>query len=309
MKAEGMFSIRVPASTANLGPGFDSIGLAVNRYLTLYVTPNKEWAFEAISDNLSGLPSGKDNLIYQVAASIAESHGEASLPPVAVQLTSDFPMSKGFGSSAAAIVAGIELADQLLGLDLSLKEKARHASLYEGHPDNVSASLYGGLVIGCHQTNDTHIVLGGRPDIDIVAVIPNYEMKTDDSRGLLPENFPYHQAVEASSISNVLTAALLQNDWELAGKMMSEDLFHQPYRVQAIAEWEKLMYLKESLPIYGVAISGAGPILLCFTHPRKGKSVMRRLAPHFPDGAVELLQPAGKGVTVTLDSHTCSAAK
>ncbi|GGD00248.1 homoserine kinase [Thalassobacillus devorans] len=308
MSASGMFTIKVPASTANLGPGFDSVGLAVNRYLTLDVSPDSQWSFEAETENLRGLPAGKDNLIYQVAAFVAENHKKSSLPPVNVKLSSDFPMSKGFGSSAAAIVAGIELADYLLDLHLSLKEKARYASLYEGHPDNVAASLYGGLVIGCHQEKETHIVLGGRPEVDIVAVIPSYEMKTDASRGLLPESFPYAKAVEASSISNVLVASLLQHDWDLAGKMMTEDLFHQPYRTQSIPEWETVMTLKESLPIYGVAISGAGPILLCFTPPGKGETVKRKLASSFPgEAVVELLLPAETGVSV--DSYKCSAAK
>ncbi|MBM7554180.1 homoserine kinase [Thalassobacillus pellis] len=307
MKASGMFTITVPASTANLGPGFDSVGLAINRYLTLKVYDNDEWLFHTKSDNLSGLPSGTENLIYKTAAKVADVYGK-ELPPKLVHVYSDFPMSKGFGSSASAIVAGIELANQLLNLMLTNKEKARLASLYEGHPDNVSASIYGGLIIGCHQEHSTYIVTGGVPEVDILAVIPPNELKTDESRDLLPGQFSYPEAVEASSISNVLVAALIQNNWELAGKMMTEDLFHQPYRASVIPEWERLLALIDELPVYGAAISGAGPILLCFTPSGKGKRIKQKLTGQFQTGyEIELLKADGHGISVTHSADSAAA--
>ncbi|MFA9556369.1 homoserine kinase [Evansella sp. AB-rgal1] len=292
-----LFSITVPGSTANLGPGFDSIGLAVDRYLTLQVKKSDTWEFESTSEELEGLPTGKDNLIYQITASIAEDFGR-ELPPCSVSMYSDIPMSRGLGSSAAAIVAGIELADQLLSLDLSVDDKAKRASAFEGHPDNVTASLYGGLVIGSHREDDTNIILGGYPDVEMVAVVPKYELKTKESRGLLPEQLSFREAVEASSVSNVLVAALLQNNWDVVGKMMSKDLFHQPYREAVVPELKVANELAPELPVYGVTLSGAGPIVLFFAHKGKGEFVKNALSEHFNNHAIQLLKVDTNGVTV-----------
>ncbi|SDZ67923.1 homoserine kinase [Evansella caseinilytica] len=299
MSPQPLFTITVPGSTANLGPGFDSIGLAVDRYLTLHVEKSDEWLFTMQSANLDGLPTGKDNLIYQVAAAVAEEAGHFPLPSCHVTVSSDIPLSRGMGSSAAAIVAGIELADQLLELKMTLKEKSRRASLWESHPDNVTASLYGGLVIGSHRDDDTDIIFGGYPDFDIIAVIPDYELKTKASRTLLPEQLSFADAVTASSVSNVLVAALLQKNWATAGKMMSKDLFHQNYRMPVIPELQKAGEILSELDVYGAALSGAGPIVLFFAPEGKGEKVKQKLAPHFQEQDVQLLKVDRNGVKVS----------
>lgn len=143
-----MFSITVPASTANLGPGFDSIGLALNKYLYLEGSQAEQWVFECDSPGLTNLKP--TNLITE-AASFASKHFGSSLPPCHVKMENEIPLAKGFGSSAAATVAGIELASYFCRSAVSKADKARIASLWEGHPDNVAASIYGGLVIGAHR--------------------------------------------------------------------------------------------------------------------------------------------------------------
>jgi len=293
-----IFSIRVPASTANLGPGFDSVGMALNRYLTLHVKSSDQWKFIMKSKNLEGIPTGKENFIFQVAEWISNKY-DRELPSVEVAMESDIPLSRGFGSSATAIVAGIELANQLLKLDLSIDEKTRWASIHEGHPDNVAPSIYGGLIIGSHREEETNIVYAGVPDIDLVAVIPEYELSTKESRSALPEAFSHREAVEASSISNVLVAAILQNDWALAGKMMNKDLFHCPYRMPHIPEWQKAVKLAEELPVYGATLSGAGPIILFFAPRGTGKEVKLQLRGHFNEHRVELLEVDRHGVMVS----------
>ncbi|MDG5787457.1 homoserine kinase [Evansella sp. AB-P1] len=303
---DAMFSITVPGSTANLGPGFDSVGLAVDRYLTLHVKRSDSWEFVSQSKELAGLPTGKDNLIYEIAASVAADY-EQELPPCFVEMDSDIPMSRGLGSSASAIIAGIELADQLLGLEMSQDEKARRSSAFEGHPDNVTASLYGGLVIGSHREDDTDIILGGVPEVDIVAIVPQYELKTKISRNLLPTEFSYRDAVKASSVSNVLVAALLQNKWDVVGKMMSKDLFHQPYRESVVQELRKAYELSLELDdVYGVSLSGAGPIVLFFTQVGNGRHVKAFLKDHFREHDIQLLKIDTHGVTV---KHAVSSSE
>ncbi|MGV3489045.1 MAG: homoserine kinase [Tuberibacillus sp.] len=136
------FKIKVPGSTANLGPGFDSIGLALNRYLELECAPSDQWSFRYHSPGYESLPTDKSNFIYKIYQKTAEQYGlYEPLPACRVDLVTDIPLERGLGSSAAAVVAGIELADQLLSLRLTKEEKAILASRFEGHPDNAGASV------------------------------------------------------------------------------------------------------------------------------------------------------------------------
>ncbi|MBB5324377.1 homoserine kinase [Anoxybacillus tepidamans] len=294
MKEDEMLKIVVPASTANLGPGFDSLGLAVSRYLVLEVRRANEWAFIPRSAEVQSIPSGTDNLIFRVADHVSSTYGR-TLPPCAVDVYSEIPFTRGLGSSAAAVVAGIELANELAGLSLTIEEKARLASCYEGHPDNVGASLYGGLVIGCHRQEETTIIHVPNIELDLVAVIPSYELETKKARGVLPNSFSREIAVEASAVSNVLVAALLTKNWELAGKMMAGDLFHQPYRKTLIPELSNVQSLAKEYGAFGVALSGAGPTVLCFAERGKGEMLKEKLSPHFQHCAVELLTVEQKG--------------
>ncbi|MCM3714057.1 homoserine kinase [Halalkalibacter oceani] len=292
------FMIKVPGSSANLGPGFDSVGLAVNRYLTLNVKPADQWQFQSVSEELKDVPAGTDNLICQVALHVAAKLGK-ELPPCEVVMESDIPLARGLGSSAAAIVAGIELANQLMGEPLTADEKVRFASLWEGHPDNVAASVYGGLVIGTHTEEQTEVLFGGVPELDLILLVPSEELKTKKARGVLPDTLSYQQAVRGSSVANVLVAALLQGDWEKAGAMMTEDVFHHPYRKELVPHLEEVMTVAvKETEAYGAALSGAGPTMLCIAPYQRGQGIQDVLQRRFPDFQVELLKPASRGITV-----------
>lgn len=291
------FDIIVPASTANLGPGFDSVGMALNRHLSLTITPADRWQVELISGDLEGIPTDESNFIIDIAKWLADKFKEP-LPPVHIGMVSNIPLARGFGSSATAIVAGIELTNQLLNLHLTDEEKVQWATLYEGHPDNVAPSIFGGLIIGHHDDQGTEVVRAGIPAIDLVALIPDYHVSTNKSRGALPETMHYSEAVKASSISNVHVAAMMQNDWTLAGRMMKKDRFHRPYRFHNIPEWGKAEEVAEQLPVYGVTLSGAGPIILFFTPQGTGEQIKSRIQRYFPGNTVECLEPDPHGVTV-----------
>ncbi|MCK7607346.1 homoserine kinase [Geobacillus stearothermophilus] len=297
MKEDEMLKIVVPGSTANLGPGFDSIGLAVNRYLTLDVRLADAWSFAPKTAEVSGIPRGTDNLVYQVAAETAHVYGRR-LPSCAVDVYSDIPFTRGLGSSAAAVVAGIELADALLELGLSREQKMEWAARYEGHPDNVGASLYGGLVIGCCREAGVDVVHIPQLDVELVAIIPEYELETKKARGQLPEQWPRERAVEASAVSNVLVAALLTKNWELAGRMMAADLFHQPYRRQLVPELERAEALALEYGAIGAALSGAGPTVLVFAEPGQGERLAHQLRPHFPTCDIARLSVEPRGSRV-----------
>ncbi|MRH44748.1 homoserine kinase [Aquibacillus halophilus] len=252
--------ITVPSSTANLGAGFDSVGLALNLYLELKVTPSEEWEFVPVSGLLHGTPTDKQNLIYKIALITAEKFGINELPPCRVEMRSEIPLARGLGSSATATIAGIELANLLLEFNFTEEEKLDIATAIEGHPDNVAPSLMGGCVIGHFdfEVNWTKVPIDG---ITFLAIIPEFELMTDKARAVLPNQFSYQESVLASSIANVSVAAICQQDWQLLGKMMKKDRFHQPYRKPLVPHYEELENFLEG-EVFGTFLSGAGPTMI-----------------------------------------------
>lgn len=281
MSEEAVLIIDVPASTANLGPGFDSVGLALNLYLSLEVEKSDKWQIEMLSEELEVFPKDETNFIVSTATQIAEKYGK-SLSPCSIKMKSDIPLARGLGSSAAAIVAAIELADHIAELNLSKEEKMKIASVMEGHPDNAGAALYGGLVVGTQIGEEVDFLTYKTQAFDIVMVVPKEELLTKASRGVLPSELAYGSAVRASSVSNVLVAALLQGNLKLAGKMMSKDLFHQPYRKSLVPELEQVEDLALQYGAFGVALSGAGPSVICFVEKGLGQEVIGCMEPYLP---------------------------
>lgn len=297
MSSSSTIVITVPASTANLGPGFDSIGLALNRYLKLEVTEASEWNFSFEGPNLDGISAGTDNLIYKIAQQIATKYC-VTIPACSVKVTSGIPLGKGMGSSAAAIVAAIELANQMADLNLTITDKTREASLIEGHPDNAAASVCGGLVIGTHSDVETFVMKAEISDIDIIMMVPSQQLLTKKARGVLPETIAFSEAVLASSRSNVLVGALLTNNWSLAGEMMVRDLFHQPHRLGLVPGLEKIITTIKEYGAYGAALSGAGPTLIVFAPKEKGTEVIASLKMTFPDFEYDQVKVDQQGVMV-----------
>jgi homoserine kinase len=276
------FVIKVPASSANLGPGFDSIGIALNLYLSLEVEKSEKWECFSTSEELKDLPSDEQHFICQIALQTAAKYGK-ELHPCKIKVESEIPLARGLGSSASAIIAGIELADYIGELGLTKKEKLLLSTEIEGHPDNVGASLYGGLVIGSYQQGEVDIVSVSDITFEMVAVIPKESLLTKDSRGVLPIEFSYQDSILASSISNVLVAALLSQNWELAGEMMERDIFHQPYRKPLIPFYDEVATFAKTEGAFGVALSGAGPTVLCFCEKGKATVLEKSLHSAFPD--------------------------
>ncbi|MCM3765984.1 homoserine kinase [Neobacillus niacini] len=281
-------NITVPASTANLGPGFDSMGLALDLYLTLEAESSDRWEFFSDDEELKGLPTNDQHFIAQIAVKTAEQFDKV-MPPCRVKMKSEIPLARGLGSSASAIVAGIELADTFADLRLTKQEKLLFATGIEGHPDNVGASLYGGLVVGCYNHKEVEMLSFSELEIETVAVIPKEILLTTDSRGVLPATFSRNDAVQASATANLLVAALLSKQWALAGKMMEQDLFHQPYRKPLIPFYQEIQQFAKENGAFGVALSGAGPTILCFTEKGQGECLSAKLQSAFPDMTAKTL--------------------
>lgn len=289
------FKIHVPASSGNVGPGFDSMGLAVNMYLTLEVTPDEQWTF--ISPSTEEGMNPEEHFIYKVAKRIADKHSK-SLTPCRVEETSSIPLARGLGSSASAIIAGIEIANQLCDLNLSNEEKLAYATEIEGHPDNAAPALFGGLVISTLIDDEIDWIKIDNLDFGIVAFIPEVELKTDDSRNVLPEAYEISEAALASGISNLTVAALLTSDYKLAGKMMENDRFHEPYRKSLIPNYDRIKSFAKEADAYGAIISGAGPTMLSFVAKDNQDPFVQKAKQAFPDYRIEALQVDAKGLQV-----------
>ena len=170
--------IRVPATSANLGPGFDSCGIALSAYLTINVLGESEfWEIQHILGE--EIPTNEENLLIQTALKIAP-----ELTPKVIRVVSDIPLARGLGSSSSVIVAGIELANRLAHLNLSPKEKVRLATEMEGHPDNVAPAILGDFVVASHVENQVYHVKHHFPMCDVIAFIPEEPLFTEKSRAV-----------------------------------------------------------------------------------------------------------------------------
>ena len=289
------FSVTVPASTANLGPGFDSIGLALDLHLSIYVSSASEWTVEYSDEGYRHLTSGVDNLIVSTALAVAEQFNRL-LSPAKLRVVTNIPLGRGLGISAAAIAGGIEIADRLLGLNLPIKEKVKIGSAMEGHPDNVSASFLGGLTISYFDDNELEIIHVPQIDIGVVILVPSTEFLTTESRGLLPQTLEHHVATRGSAAGNVLSAALAIGDWETAGRLMEKDTFHEPFRKNKFPEFDAIRQACQEVGAYGSTISGAGPSLFIATKKGDEEGVATRLRDQFPHYECVVLKPSSVGI-------------
>jgi homoserine kinase len=249
--------VRVPASSANLGPGYDVLAAAVSLFLELEIEEAGEFSFDA--DGL-GVSTGRDNLIVQAFESLRSADG------IAFRLRSEIPLARGLGSSAAAIVAGLYAADHLFELGLSKEDFLARATEIEGHPDNVAAAIYGGFVI-------CGVGEGGAPSaarfdppggLEGIAVIPAEEVSTGRARKAIPAEVPLADAVANVSAASRLVLGLQSADLDLVASGLA-DRIHQDRRRELYPRSMELVDDACDLGALGATISGAGPTVLVWT--------------------------------------------
>lgn len=289
------FQIRVPGSTANLGPGFDSIGVALNLYLTLDVTPQTEWEFVHIGPNTPDDTTVENHLVYKIAQQVAIQFN-TKLPPCKVTMQSELPLARGLGSSAAAIVAGIELANQLGNLQLSTEQKLTISSQIEGHPDNATASVVGGITISSMIEEEADTIQIPVEGVSFVVIIPNYELKTADARAVLPDDFKRSYAVSASANANMLVANLLQRNFKKVGYYMEQDLFHEPFRAKIVQNFFEIKQYAKQFGAYGTALSGAGPTMISLVPNHEVNNFVQEMSKQFSDCQVIATIVDNKGI-------------
>jgi homoserine kinase len=250
--------VRVPASSANLGPGYDVMAAALSIFLELEVEESGEFS---VDPGGMAVPTGRDNLIVRAFESLHSADG------ICFRLRGEgIPLARGLGSSAAAIVAGLFAADHLFELALSREEMLARASELEGHPDNVAAAIYGGFVIcGRDDSGAPTAARSDPPDgLEGVAVIPAEKISTERAREAIPDVVPLSDAVANLAAASQLVLGLQRADLDLIAGGLA-DRIHQPRRRDLYPRSMELVDSARELGALGATISGAGPTVLVWT--------------------------------------------
>ena len=255
--------VRIPASSANLGPGFDALGLALGIYLTCRFEPADRLSIRASGRDAGRISTGEDNLIWQTALAVAKDVGE-ELAPIALQIANDIPIGKGLGSSAAALTAGVVIADHLLGLHWKAHRILDEAAQIEGHPDNVAACVLGSIVAAAIDAGGVAraVRLELPSSYGVAVVVPDFVLATAQSRAVLPDCYSREDTLFNVQRSTLLIAALATGT-TTAFPAAFEDRLHQPYRYALVPGLEEMVKLRAP-GLLGCALSGAGPSILVF---------------------------------------------
>ena len=259
--------VRVPASSANLGPGYDVLAAALS--LELEVEETGEFF---VHSDVPGLPTDRTNLCVRAFERLHPADG------IAFQIRSEIPSSAGLGSSAAAIVAGLAAADHMFELDAPLFDLAVEL---EGHPDNVAAALQGGFVI-CPGPGEEPVRFDPPAGLEGVLAIPDHEVSTAQARAAMPAEVPLAEAVHNAGHAALLVLGLAKDDFSLIGRGL-HDLVHQPRRRSLYPRSMELLERAEELGAVGATMSGAGPTVLFWCHWQQTGGLVERLKTEAPD--------------------------
>jgi len=260
-------TIRIPATSANLGPGFDSLGLALDLWNETIVRLGIEYTVQVRGEGAEKLSPGENNLIIQSAQKLADCVGK-HLPSFHADCLNQIPLSSGLGSSAAAKLTGLLAANALLGKPLSSEEVLALATEMEGHPDNVAPAMLGGLVVSTIEAGSVvaHKIVGAEnaPPIFITVVVPEFHLPTHEARTALPQQVSLKDAVHNISRTVLVAEAFRNGDLDLLGKAMTDTL-HQPHRLPLIPGAQIAMNSAREAGALAAALSGAGPSVIAFS--------------------------------------------
>ncbi|MBM3500418.1 MAG: homoserine kinase [Armatimonadetes bacterium] len=296
----------VPATAANLGPGFDSLGLALALFNTVQVAavgpdscPDAVHTVEG--EGAPTLPRGPDNLVRRSMAAVAARAG-VELPAVAVRQVNAIPLARGLGSSSAAIVGGCVAANEVLGRPLSQDDLLAIAVEIEGHPDNVAPALLGGLTV-CYAAGEGARCLRLEP-LDpprAVVAVPDYEVETEKARQALPPSVPRRDAVLNVGRAAALVGAFATGRYDLLRAAM-DDRLHQPYRAHLVPGMDEAIAAALDAGALGACLSGSGPTVLAFAAAQEdaiAEAMKQALAALGVTAATRVLDVCLQGATVT----------
>ncbi len=267
--------VRVPASAANLGAGYDCIGIAVDRWLKARVSTPDSAGDSRTPKSIVIRRSGavalvdaapRDDLLYVGFTAACAARGVAVPRQLEFDVTSEIPVARGLGSSSAALIAGAALANTMLALGLDRNALATMCSAIEGHPDNVAPAMFGGAVLGAPigPGKWRFAVLPVHPDLAFTFAVPEFTVLTAEARAVLPAQLPHAVAVAAAAKSAALVHGLATGDAELLSAAL-DDLLHVPYRKGLVAGYDQIVAAARAAGAFGVTLSGSGSTLMAIS--------------------------------------------
>lgn len=253
----------MPGSSANLGPGFDSLAIALKVYLECRFSLSNRLSIRVTGRDANLIPANEENLIWKTALAVA-ARARMKLPSIQLTINNDIPIGKGLGSSAAALTAGVIIAERLLELRWKPARILDEAARLEGHPDNVAACVLGSIVAsGVEPGGLTRAIRIEMPEqFDVAVVVPNFAVPTKESRAVLPECYSQADVVFNIQRTALLIAALSNGDSSVF-PMSLDDRLHQPFRTQLVPGLSEILRLRKP-GLLGCTLSGAGPAVLVF---------------------------------------------
>ncbi len=291
------FHLKLPATSANLGPGFDTLGLAMALYLTIDAVPAAAFRIEATGRNADLCAALDNNLILSTYTSVLTAANHP-VTPLFLQLHNEIPLGMGCGSSASALLAGVLLANHFGNLNWTSQQILEEACRREGHPDNVAACFRGGMTASAMSENNvitaTYAI---NLNWNLFLALPSASLATEKARALLPATYS-----RADAVANIQNTALLVSAFALGrGDLLRtamQDRLHQPYRMEACPLLPRLLPLTANPAVLGVALSGAGPSVLVIADPASASSVPALIRQSAGDPSLEIIETTIAPATV-----------
>ena len=258
-----MLEVIVPATSANIGPGYDCLGIALNLYNKFY--------FEEIDNGIIIEEKekeyiNKDNMVYKSMLYFFENIKPKKIPKgIKIKIVDEVPICRGLGSSATCIIAGLMAANHLSESNLSKDEILKLATEIEGHPDNVAPAIYGNMIVSFLENNKIfHDTIKVPGNLRFCAMVPDFKLSTEKARGVLPKTIAHKDGVFNVSRAALLVTAFMNNNLDLL-KVACKDKFHQDYRSPLIKDYDKVVNYANKLNCLGTFLSGAGPTIMSLT--------------------------------------------
>jgi len=291
-------TVQAPATTANLGPGFDTLGLALNLFNEIELSLADETTVAIEGEGVQALPRDDSHLVLHSARILAEQCGQ-KVAGWRLRQRNSIPLARGLGSSSAAIVAGVVGANELLRLGLSRGDLLEVAARIEGHPDNVAAALYGGLTVCC--TGDRLCCLSlPAPELKVVVAIPDFEISTEAARKVMPRQIPHADGVHNTAHVAMTMAAFLAGRYEYLECGMRDKL-HEPYRAHLVPGFDVVREAALRSGAYATCLSGSGPTVAAFADHDEGH-IAAAMVQAFLEAGVQaralVLEPSEQGASV-----------
>ena len=297
---------RIPASTTNLGPGFDVLGLALQLYskITLETT---ETETQVIVNGVDAdkIPSTPEHIAFQAVELVFDRSGSKRPKGFKLEIENGIPAIRGLGGSGTAILGGLLTANALCSTPFSDAELLNFATELEGHPDNVAASLYGGLVVSAQEKTEVYTIrLECPPTLSVVLAIPDFPLSTEQARDVLPTSVGFADAIYNTSRSTLLIASIVTGQFEML-RVAMKDRLHQPYRTSLIPGFNDVANAATAAGALSVALSGAGPTVAayCLEHTEPvAEQMQSAFKKHQIASDIKILKPDADGASIHIEN-------